>query len=267
MAIDIEDKTEQPTERRRRLAREQGLGPRSASLTLSCRLLGVAVGLQFFGSQLVQDCAWLIAESLQRPLVGQLTVSMVTSRGWNAASHIGVSVMGCCVCVLIAGLAAQWLQVGFRFQAAELLPNASRLSPARGLSKLWSFDNSIQAALGLLKYLAVLGFGGWFIWSSLGAALSLGESNIITIADVIGTSTLRLAWQLAGLFLLVGLADYGYQFWKFEQSLKMSPAEIREEVRQQSGDPRWKQQRRELWQQQTGRTNSIDTAVGSGKSL
>ncbi len=260
MAIDIEDKTEQPTERRRRLAREEGLGPRSAAFTVSCRLLGVAIALQLFGSRLVQDCARVMTESLQKPLAVQLTVSLITSRGWDAVVHIGGSALGCGACVLVAGLAAQWFQVGFRFQTAELLPDASRLSPSRGLSKLWNFDNLVQAVLALIKYLAVLAFGGWYIWSSLGRAVSLADSDVGTIAQMIGSSTVTLAWQLAGLFLIFGLADYGYQFWKFEQSLKMTPAEIREEIRQQSGDPRWKQQRRELWQQQLVAARPVDQA-------
>lgn len=260
MAIDIEEKTEQPTERRRRLAREQGQGPRSSVLTLSVRLLGIAAALQFFGSPLAQDCARLVSASLQRPLARSLTVEMATAQSWEALAQIGSSFMGCCACVLIAGLIVQWLQIGWRFQTADLLPDLTRLSPARGFSKLWSLDNSAQALIALIKYLAVLLFGGWYIWSSLERTMTLADWDAGLIAEMVGTSLVQLAWQIGGLLLLFGLADYGYQYWKFERSLRMSPEEVREEARQQSADPQWKQQRRELWKQQ------LATQPASGKS-
>lgn len=249
MTTEIDDKTEQPTERRRRLAREQGHGPRSSDLTLSCRLLGVAVALQFFGTRLVHDCARLLSDSLQRLPIDELTISIVTSRGWEALLQIGISAAGFCACVLVAGLVAQWFQVGFRFQTAELMPDLSRLGPRRAWSKLWSLETTAQAVMALLKYVIILGVGGWYIWSSLGQSSSLVEYDVSTIAETIGRNVVTLAWLLAAIYLIIGLADYGIQVWKFEQSLKMSPAEIREEARQQSGDPQWQQRRREIWRQ------------------
>lgn len=256
MAFEVDDKTEQPTERRRRLAREQGLGPRSADLTLACRLLGVAAGLQFFGARLVQDASRFLVESLQRTPGSQLTVSDVTSQGWDAFLQFGVSAFGCCACVLVAGLAAQGFQVGWRFQTAELLPDVSRLSPARGFSKIWRVENATQATLALLKYLAILGLGGWSLWSNLGRLSALMEQDVATTGQFVGEYAVLLAWQLAAAFLVVGLADYGFQAWKFEQSLRMSPAEIREEARLQSGDPQWKQRRGDIWRSHSAPSKS-----------
>lgn len=253
MTTEIDDKTEQPTERRRRMAREQGRGPRSSDLTISGRLLGFAVALQCFGPQLVRDCARFLTDSLQQPPppTSELTVSVVTSRGWEAVLQIGLSAAGCCGCVLIAGLVAQWFQIGFRFQPAELQPDFTRLGPAKVWNRLWSLETITRAAWALLKYLVILGIGGWCVWSNLARYSSLVDSDVPSIAETIGSSGVTLAWQLAGIYFIVGLADYGFQVWKFEQSLKMSPAEIREEARQQSGDPQWKHQRRAIWQQMT----------------
>ena len=73
MVLDIDDRTEQPTARRRRQAREQGLGPRSVDFSTACRLLGVAVAIQFFGSSLITELSRYLTDVLQRPLVAAMT--------------------------------------------------------------------------------------------------------------------------------------------------------------------------------------------------
>ncbi|MDB5336872.1 MAG: flagellar biosynthetic protein FlhB, partial [Planctomycetaceae bacterium] len=146
-------------------------------------------------------------------------------------------------------LAAHFLQVGFRFQVQDVLPDFSRLSLTQGFAKLWRIENVSQAGWGFVKYVAMVGLGGWYLWSNLGRLSALSECDLATGAHIIGNCFVTLAWLLAAVFLMFGLCDYGYQLWKFEQSLKMSPAELREELRNEGGSPNWKQQRRERGRQ------------------
>ena len=251
MAFAVDDKTEQPTERRRRQAREDGLGPRSADLSTACRLLGIAAAFQFFAGPLVLEIAQFLTDSLQRPLAVELTADLVVSQAWDAISRMALGFFSCCGCLWVGCFAAHFLQVGVRFQTQDLLPDFSRLSPANGLSKLWRIENASQAGWGGLKYVSLLCVGGWYLWINLPSLLALPESDLTTIAQITGHCLIGLAWQLAAVFLVMGLADYGYQRWKFEQSLKMSPAELREEMRNEGGNTQWKQQRRELWRRQS----------------
>ena len=92
----------------------------------------------------------------------------------------------------------------------------------------------------------------------------LAESDVATIGEEVGSSIVTLAWQLAGVALFFGLADYGLQVWKFEQSLKMSPEEVREEARQQAADPRGRQQRGELWRRST-QTTTVESIEAHGE--
>jgi flagellar biosynthetic protein FlhB len=59
---------------------------------------------------------------------------------------------------------------------------------------------------------------------------------------------LRLGLRVAGVYCFVGVADYGYQRWKHEVSLRMSKAEIQEESRQQEGNPQIRARVRSLQQ-------------------
>lgn len=268
MSIEVDDKTEQPTERRRRQAREEGRGPRSADLSTACRLLGVAAALQWFGGSLVLALAEFLADSLQRPWLIELTSDSVVSQTWDALARLTYSSLGCCGCLWGCCLGAHLLQVGVRFRAEEVWPDFSRLSPLHGLTRLWKIENAGLAGWGLLKYMVIVSLGGWYLWSNLGRLLTLPESDLASIGQAIGNSVVLLAWLLAGVFLMFGLGDYGYQLWKFEQSLKMSPAELREESRNESGNTHWKQERRDFWRRQalnssTGNVSQAERVASS----
>lgn len=257
MAFDIDDKTEQPTDRRRRLAREQGHGPRSAILTSACRLLGGTLALQFWGAGLIRECAQLIADGLRGPFASQLTIDTLTASIWEAIGRLAPAVLACLTGAIVGGLAAQLFQTGGRVRASGLVVDLNRLNPATGLGKISIWNNTRQATSAFTKYVLLLGVGGWSMWKFLPAAIAMSSGDAGSIALTCGASLIALAWQITGLFLVLGIADYAYQFWAFEQSLKMSPDEIREEARQQSGNPQWKQRRRELWGQQN--VSSADT--------
>ena len=263
MVLEVDEKTEQPTERRRREAREAGLGPRSADLSTACRLIGVALALQFCGPSLLIDLSQLLMQSFQPLPLNEISGEAVVSRMWLAVSRVGGSCLGFCACLWCCGLVAHALQVGLRFQPADLLPDMSRLNPWTGLSKIFRFEQAAQAGWGLLKYLLLLTCGAWSLWSQLGNWASLTDAELTTAAAVIGQSIVTTAWHLAGISLFLGLADYGIQFWKFELSLRMTTAELREEQRNSAPNPQWKQHRRELWQRQVATaaaTNSDPTA-------
>src|SRR4051812_32090631 len=114
MAFEVDDKTEQPTERRRRRAREDGLGPRSADLSVACRLLGVAVALQFFAGPLFVELAKSVTESLQRPLLAEVTADSVVSTTWDTLVRVALPFLGGWACIWAGSLTAHALQVGWR---------------------------------------------------------------------------------------------------------------------------------------------------------
>ena len=103
MSVEAENKTEKPTERRRRLAREQGLSPRSSDLNFACRIVGVAAGLHWFGGRLVRDLSQLLSASLQQAPADQLTTDMVTSRAWDAALMVCLPMLGLVACGWLPG--------------------------------------------------------------------------------------------------------------------------------------------------------------------
>lgn len=224
-----DDRTAPPTERRRRQAREQGIGPRSQDLCVGCRLVGIAAALQFSGANLLLGLAQLLTDSLQRPLNNGLSTESAVSNLSDAAAMVAVNLAQFVAWILVSGVVARLAQVGFRIDFSEVTPDFERINPATRLQQVLTIDNGIRALFQLLKYLLLIGIGGWFIWSRLGQFSVLAETDLADGCQFWGLVLLSLTWQLAFIQLAIGLVDFGWQYWKFEQSLKMTQEEVRQE--------------------------------------
>lgn len=229
--MDQEERTAPPTERRRRQAREQGLGPRSQDLSLACRLIGVALAIQFNGSSLVTSLMNVASDGLLQTPEMTLAPDVAVDRLFGAVSAVALNLMLFMTWILGTSFIARLAQVGFRFDASEVTPDMHRVSPATGLQKMLRFENGWLSLINLAKFLLLIGIGCGYVWSHLGQLLELAEDDIVDGCRIGGALLAALTWLLAITQLTIGAADYGWQYWKFEQSLKMTPEEVRQEGR------------------------------------
>lgn len=230
--MDQEDRTEPPTERRRSEAREQGLGPRSNDFSLACRLIGIAAALQYCGPNLVLGLANLLSESFSHnPLESTISVEYATSRMTSAAAAVSLNFAAFAGLILGSGLVARLAQVGFRLDFSEVTPDLTRLHPGTGLQKMFRLENGLFSLVSTTKFLLWLGIGCAFLWTHIGQLTALMDEEIATACRMNGSMLLSLIWKLAIAQLAIGCLDYGWQYWKFEQSLKMTQEEVRHERR------------------------------------
>jgi flagellar biosynthetic protein FlhB len=212
----------------------------SRELAGALSLLAVVVVLWSHGPAIWSGLAHELQRYLQQVAAAELHIPDLQALvGGMLARHLLLiaPVLGA---ALAAGLLAHGLQVGVLFSTAPLMPRLSRLSPASGLERLLSFPASMEFVKAVLK-LAILGA---IAFSSLRAdvpgLLALGERGV----DAYLAGLARMASDLLGrsalALLAVGGLDYALQRWQYEQSLKMSKQEVKEEARQQEGDPRVK---------------------------
>lgn len=246
MPGDAGEKTEAPTPRRREEARNKGQVARSQDLSAALLMLGTMILLRTFGGRLL---AMLIA-SLQRNLdvndpasAAALDVRRaVASVATGALAAAGPLMLG----MIVLGLLAHLVQVGFLVSSESLTPNLSKLSPISGLKRLFSTRTLVQFAMNLLKLAFVSGAGYVAICSRLDKimlALDVGGWQQIA---VMSTVLYEVGVILASVLLVLALLDYAWQRWKHEQELKMTKEEVKEELRRMEGDPLIKQRRRRM---------------------
>jgi flagellar biosynthetic protein FlhB len=125
-------------------------------------------------------------------------------------------------------------------------PKLSKINPISGFGRLFSKKSLVELIKSLIKIFAV-GFIAWsVIKSELNTIMTLSTAeprmSIIFLSKLI----FEISFKVAILLVLVALVDFLYQKWQWQQDLKMSKQEIKEEFKQMEGDPLVKRRIRSL---------------------
>lgn len=248
----LEERTEPATPRRRQEARERGHVARSADLATAAVLLAGVLALEFTGRSYVEGLTGAVAGVLGGldGIDGGRESLALHFGGAVSAAFLGLLPFVAVVAAAAAGI--QLLQVGFLWTGKPLVPQAERLDPAEGLRRLFSGRSLARLLAGLLKTAVVAAAVLLTIWAErlrLAGLSGLGFEDIVRYgAGTVFLVSLRAALALLGL----GILDYAYQRWQYERDLRMSRAEVREELRRYEGDPRVRERRLGVQRQLAG---------------
>ncbi len=247
MADDSEggDKTELPTDRRREEVRERGNVARSVDLNVAVSVLVSAAVLNFFGGDLSLAFADIMKKSLEAPAWTEIDVGRLTAELWSLAGIVAGALLPALALVVVSAVLVNALQVGFFISTEPLVPNFGRLNPLTGAQRLLSLQSTVRLAGSLFKLIVSCAIVVGFATGRLPDILRTIDNGTAQFCQQLGDWLASLAFQMAlGLVTLAGL-DYGFQLWKFEQDIKMTKQEIRDEMRHMEGDPHIRQRRRE----------------------
>lgn len=239
------DKSEQPTERRRTQAREQGNIARSTDLTAALLMFTATGALHFLGGNLFHSMAGMMQASLSAPPMLQLEVGSWMKGNWTLLGLIAVSVTPFMGLMMVGALTANLFQVGFLWSPEVLMPKWERLSPAGGAKRILSLYSvaRLGGSLGKLVVLSAVAYA--YLHLRLSFYLQLHDVEIAEVVGLYGQSLVELAFYLSLSLLSLALFDYGFQFWKHEQDLRMTKQELREELKEMEGDPHIRMRRRD----------------------
>lgn len=240
-----QERTEAPTPRRRREAREHGQVARSNDLGAAVVLLAGLLALYWAG----------------RPLLGRLLEVMRYCLGAtddaliraDAMPVVGLTAVSATVYVLLpvllgvaaASVLVQVAQVGWHPTVKPLTPNLAKLNPMAGFRRLFSARVGFGLLMNLLKMAAVIAVVYATVRDRYGLVVSAAGLHEWAIVGLLADLMFTLALRLAIVLLVLGLVDYVYQRYRFEQDLKMTKQEVREELRSMEGDPQIKRRRRQ----------------------
>ncbi len=238
---DAGERTEQPSPRRLARAAESGdvpLSPEAAPFAV----LGAAAALAMLAggaaiARTTHDLAWLFSH-------------LDTLTPGEAARRVGaiaaVIVLPLGAAASLAAIAAVGLQTGLRLRPGALLPDPSRLSPRRGLARLGGVAALGELGRSLLK-LAVLGAITWYLVAPSAAVLGrlfgatawgFGASVTFLLLHLLGAAALGQG--------ILALLDHLRVRRAWLARLRMTRQELRDEQRENEGDPATKARRRRL---------------------
>ncbi|MCL6453468.1 MAG: flagellar biosynthesis protein FlhB [Alicyclobacillus sp.] len=233
-----EEKTERATPKRRRDARRQGQVARSGELTSAVVLLAGIVVLRISAAKVWGGWLSFMTQSFGASASpaewtnGHL-LAVVHQVVWLMLELLG-PVLGT---VLVVGGAVGFAQVGPLFLPNLLLPKWSRVNPLEGVKRLWSRRTLVEAAKALVKLCITAGVAYAGAQRISGTVAQLMQVDVRALAGVLGQLMFQMVMEIAALFVVLAFLDYLFQRLEFERSIRMSREEIRQEYRQQEGNP------------------------------
>ena len=151
--------------------------------------------------------------------------------------------------MMLSGIIVNFLQVGVLFTAKPLQPKLNRLNPITGAKKFVSLRSLVELAKSVSK-LAIIGYIVWWYLSS-----NLDEFLVLMLLDPVGllgpvsSIVVGVWWRVVAAMLVLGILDYGYQYWQHERDLRMTQQEMKQETKEMEGDPHVKRRVRQLQRQ------------------
>ncbi len=225
-------KTEKATPRRRQKAREEGQVLKSQDVPIAFSLFTAAVLLYFYVS-----FAYGRLTELSRFVFSQLSTCDIGHLIVVSLQQFFFLILPVFLFLLVAGFTGNVVQFGFLFSTKPLVPKLDVINPVKGFQRLFSLKTLFEAFRNTLKLLLALVVGYYsakFILSGFNsmAFLPFGQQVYFLVKY-----TVLLFFVFGLLSLPIAGIDFLYRRWEYEENLKMSKQEVKEERKQYEGHP------------------------------
>ncbi|WP_024778670.1 flagellar biosynthesis protein FlhB [Pseudomonas corrugata] len=241
-----QDKTEDPTDKRKRESREKGEIARSKELNTLVVMLAGAGGLLIYGGGLALDLLEIMRLNFSLPREVLLSPGAMAQYLLHSGKIAIVAVQPILIFLLLAAFIGPISLGGWLFAAGSLAPKFSRMNPLSGLKRMFSTSALMELLKAFGKFLLILFVALTVLQSDIDDLLRIAheplEQAIIHSVQLVGWSTL---WMACGLILIAAI-DVPIQLYQSKQKLMMTKQEVRDEYKEQEGKPEVKQRIRQL---------------------
>ncbi|MGD0191098.1 MAG: flagellar biosynthesis protein FlhB [Rhizomicrobium sp.] len=239
MAGDRDDsqRTEEPTQRKLDDARDHGDVVKSTEVSTLAVLAGGTLAIAMFARSSAEQFASTFRGFLEGAGQTDTDPASIMILFKHAGLTLAAMLAPFLAVVIASALAGHMLQSRPVFSIDRITPNLSKLSPMNGLKRLFGIDGLTNLLKGAIK-LVLVGAVVWTtLWPMRGQLESLLAQTPAAIASDMTTIVLRMLFAALAILAVLAGIDYFLQRYRFLQRNRMSKQEVKEEFRQNEGDP------------------------------
>lgn len=246
-APDKESKTEKASEKKVRDAIDKGNIPVSREASTFASIAALVLALQFFAAADVTRMAQSLRMFLDNPagwrLENSSDVLMVFREvGWNA---VGV-LLPVITLLLVAGLAASFLQNIPQLVGERIKPEWSRVSLFKGWTRIFGIQGQVEFLKGVFKFAAVAGVGWALARTAQFDVFNAMYAEPHAVPELLFNLVKAMFIAIGGAALALMLVDLLWSRFHWAQELRMTKQEVKDELKQLDGDPLLKSRMRSL---------------------
>ena len=251
-----QDKTEEPTPKKLSDAREKGDVANSREFANFIVFLGLSIAAYFSAGGMMEKIVKIFQSTLEMD-------SKLFETTTEAALLVNSKIYGILLvmapifaAVFAFGIASYVGQFGLLFTGEKIKPTLDKISPLKGLKRIFSAQTAVELLKSIVKVIA-LGYIFYLIWLT-------EEKNLLMIANETVPEIFMYLISIIGKFAfaflvflaILGILDFAYQRHSYNEKMKMSIQEVRDEMKQREGDPHVKARIRQL-QRETARAKMM----------
>jgi flagellar biosynthetic protein FlhB len=252
MAADDQEKTEEPTSKKIADARKEGNVPKSQEVSaLVSMLIGLIMLFVMF---------WYMTSGIidlyqyyNSFFNNEFTVPLMINIAYTSVIEIVKIVAPMFIALIIAGVIGNVSQFGFLLTSKSMKLDLKKIDPIKGLKNVFGLKKVLDGFMTTLKVFAAFGVGSavffYFFMDVEELILLPMNKQLIWFKE----KALILIAALLFVFLIIAIIDLVIKRYQYFKQLKMSKQEVKDEHKQQEGNPEVKQKIRQLMYQNAGR--------------
>lgn len=251
-----DDKTEEPTAKKIDDTRKEGQVAKSTELQSAIALLTAFISLRFlmgFISGRLMEVFHTFWQQVHVYSDGDFSTNTAHKIITNVLLYVLITILPFLLIFLFVGFMAQRLQISWKVTTKPLQPKLNKLNPINGFKRIFSG----RAIVNLLMSIAKVVIFGYISYSvvkdNMSVFINAYDTNLEDNLGILFDLIFELGIKISAVYLIIAVADLFYQKWKHKQDIKMTKQEVKDEYKNQEGDPKVKSQQRQRMQQASRR--------------
>ncbi len=214
----------------------------SQMLTTSLTLLTGIISLYIFGSFMMDGLKQTTVQILSTIGRFQLTESNIYVLILKLFGTVILLIAPLIITIIATALISSLIQDKGRleFRLTRLKVDFSKLSPIKGLGRIFNKDGLVEMVKSLLKLAVVAWIAYGVLRDEMMNITFLAEADIQTIFNFIGHIAFKIVTHTCGIMIVLGLLDMLYVQWRYTENLKMTKQEVKDESKDSEGNPETK---------------------------
>jgi len=232
-----QEKTEEPTSRRKQQAREKGQVPTSRELNTMVMMMAAAGAVALLGPGIVKGIKELTVLNFTVSREQIFDVSSMHLLFENSLVHAVMTIAPFFLVMLLAAFVGPFMIGGLNFSGKALAFKWDKLDPIKGLGRVFAIKGLVELIKALVKFLIIGSVAVLFLYQQFDNYLNLGYESV---SIALPHATHLLIWAfvtIASSLILIALVDVPFQIWDYNKQLKMTFQEVKDENKDTEGNP------------------------------
>ena len=245
------EKTEEPTSKKLQDARKEGQVAKSKEVTSAFEMLAAFflfhIWVENIGVNFVGEMRELYSQipAYTKLYEGHIQAATFRMLFIEALLRILLTILPFLLAGFLVAFVANLLQVKWKVSSKPLKPKFNKLNPVSGFKRIFSKNSLVELLKSVLK-LTLIGYVVFdYLKKNMPPILQLYDLSLNQGIALVGSLVINLGIRISLFYMLIAAADFAYQKIKFKNDMKMTKQEVKDEYKNQEGDPQIKGKQRQ----------------------